>query len=166
MSKKKRIAVKFFFSYAHENMQLATRFKDLILEQMGPSKTYDYQIWRDIENLLPGQDWTKGVKRALKECHLGLLLITPSFLNSKFISEHELPIFVGNQAKACIPILLSPVNFRRHDLKGLKALQIYRYRTSRGNLKNFSDCTKRQREQFCEQLFDRIETRLDDLHLK
>jgi hypothetical protein len=166
MSRKKRIVVKFFLSYAHENMQLAILFKKLILQQMGPSITYEYRIWSDLDNLLPGQNWVKEVKQALKECDLGLLLISPSFLNSKFITESELPVFIGNKAKACIPVLLSPVNFRRHDLKGMKTTQIYRYRTTRGNLKNFSDCTKRQREQFCEQLFDKIESRLDELHLK
>ena len=135
MSKNKKIEVKFFLSYAHENMQLATRFKDLILEQMGPSRTYNYQIWNDIENILPGQDWVREIKSALRECHLGLLIISPSFLNSKFIIDTELPTFVGDGAKACIPILLSPVNFRRHDLKGLKATQIYRYRTSSPTLR-------------------------------
>ncbi len=166
MKKKKRIIVTFFLSYAHENIQLAVRFKKLILQQMGPSKTYEYIIWHDIDNLLPGQNWVKEIRRALKECSLGLLLISPSFLNSKFITEHELPIFVGNKAKACIPVLLSPVNFRRHDMKGLRALHIFRYRTVRGRLKCFSDCTSRQREQFCEQLFEYIEKRLDKLYLK
>ena len=150
-------------SYAHENAQLAGRFKNLILEQMGPSKGYDYQIWQDEEQLLPGVNRAESIRDALKECDLGLLLISPSFLNSKFITDHEIPAFVGDNAKACIPVMLGPINLKRHDLKGLKTSQIFRYKTSNGQYKNLSDCNPRQRGQFCEQLFDKIENRLDKL---
>ena len=148
-------------SYAHENSQLAGRFKHLILEQMGPSKGYDYDIWQDEEQLLPGVKWAEGIRDALKDCDLGLLLISPSFLNSKFITDHELPAFVGNQAKACIPVMLGPINLKRHDLKGLETAQIFRFKTSTGQHKNLSDCNPMQRRKFCEQLFDQIEARLD-----
>ena len=166
MPEHSRTKVRFFMSYAHENAQLAGRFKNLILEQMGPSKSYDYEIWQDDEQLLPGVNWAEGIRDALKECDLGLLLISPSFLNSKFITYHELPEFVGGNAKACIPVMLGPINLRRHDLKGLKTAQIFRYKTSNGQYKNLSDCNPRQRGQFCEQLFDKIENRLDRLSVK
>jgi hypothetical protein len=161
-----RTKVRFFMSYAHENAQLAGRFKNLILEQMGPSKGYEYEIWQDEEQLLPGVNWAEGIRDALQECDLGLLLISPSFLNSKFITDHELPVFVGNNAKACIPVMLGPINLKRHDLKGLKTAQIFRFKTSNGHYKNLSDCNPRQRGQFCEQLFDQIENRLDKLSPK
>jgi hypothetical protein len=148
-------------SYAHENSQLAGRFKHLILEQMGPSKGYAYDIWQDEEQLLPGVKWAEGIRDALKDCDLGLLLISPSFLNSKFITDHELPAFVGNHAKACIPVMLGPINLKRHDLKGLETAQIFRFKTSTGQYKNLSDCNPMQRRKFCEQLFDQIEARLD-----
>lgn len=160
---KARKEVKFFFSYSHLNYQAAEKFKELILQQFGPSKVYEYVLWRD-DNILPGENWRRSIENALKDCDLGLLLVSPSFLNSKFVSEVELPNFVGDKKKAFVPVLLSNVNFRRHDLKGLETSQIFRYRNSKNRLKSFTDCsTTAQKEKFCEKLHDEIEDRLDTI---
>ncbi|MEO1052928.1 MAG: toll/interleukin-1 receptor domain-containing protein [Bacteroidota bacterium] len=160
-----RTEVRFFLSYAHENLTLASKFKKLIVSQLGPSLKYKYKIWRDEDDLLPGQSWSNEIKKALDDCDLGLLLVTPSFLNSSFITNQELPIFNGEKGKPYIPIMLSNINLKRHNLKGLDSSQIFRFRTSQGNLKDFSNCNTRQRNEFCEILFEKIESRLDSLGL-
>ncbi len=62
---------------------------------------------------------------AIDNCDFGLLLISPAYLASKFITEKELPVFVSGE-KLSIPVMLNPVDFTRHDLKGLEKKQIFR----------------------------------------
>jgi hypothetical protein len=54
--------------------------------------------------------------------------------------------------------MLRPVNFDRHDLKGLSDYQIYRL----DRRKSYSECNgDRDRSRFVEELFGEIENRLD-----
>jgi hypothetical protein len=43
-----------------------------------------------------------------------LLLVSPSFLGSDFITKEELPKLVDAPGKAVIPIMLAAVDFDRH----------------------------------------------------
>ena len=77
--------IKFFVSYAQRNQGLATRFIDHFMEYAEPSIKYNYKIWRDTTGILVGENWDEEIKRALEECHIGLLLISVSFLGSSYI---------------------------------------------------------------------------------
>ena len=93
-------------------------------------------------------------------CQLGLLLVTPAFLTSKYIAQHELPLFVGDSAKPVIPVMLKTIDLQRHDTKGLEDYQLFRL----DNARSFADCTTDAlRRRFVEQLFIQIERRLDRL---
>ena len=154
-----RTPISFFVSYAHSDSRIATTFISRLTEQFAPSGRYDYALWRDT-GLLAGDRWHDEIAQALDACHLGLLLISPAFLASKYITQHELPRFVGNGAKPIIPVMLKAVNMQRHDLKGLEQYQIFRL----DNVKPFSGCpTDATRRRFAEALFDQIENRLDRL---
>lgn len=159
-----RTPVTLFMSYAHENAQLAISFKRLICEQIERSRNYDYHLWQDEDQLLPGANWSEEIKNVLNECDLGLLLITPSFLKSRFVTDNELLALVRDNAN-CIPVMLGPINFQHHDLKGLQE-HIFRYQTATGQHKSLADCNPRQRYRFCDQLFEKIESRLDSLSSK
>ncbi len=102
------------------------------------------------------------IKKALDKCDLGLLLISASFLGSTYITSVELK-FLG--AKPVIPVLLWPVDFDRHDLKGLQEKQIFRYNKP-GFLrpKAYGQCTTKQRVEFMLELFQQVEKRLDKLN--
>ncbi|MCJ7716172.1 MAG: toll/interleukin-1 receptor domain-containing protein [Anaerolineales bacterium] len=111
---KKRVSI--FVSYAHANQELAGRFVEQFRQLTTPSKTYQYQYWYD-QKLLAGEIWDQEIKKALKKCDLGLLLISASFLGSKYITTVELKHLDSNPL---IPVLLWPVVFERHDLSGLQ----------------------------------------------
>ena len=117
--------IKFFVSYARANQDLATRFITKYQEYVAPSKNYSYIFWRDT-NILVGENWHEEIQEALKQCNLGLLLVSASFLGSPYITEHELKNFVGSNSKPVIPIMLWSVDFDRFDLKGLQHAQIFR----------------------------------------
>lgn len=159
MKRKKRTQL--FISYALANKNLARKFLDRFKEQVAPSKYYEYVFWQNL-SILVGECWHEEICRALENCNLGLLLISPAFLGSKYISEHELPKFVGSVTKPLIPIMLQPVDFERHDLKGLQRHQIFRLEGEKFKYpKSYGDCIGNQRDRFVQALFRDVEQKLD-----
>jgi hypothetical protein len=155
-----RTSIAFFVSYAHADQRPADTFLRLLTEQLAPSKRYAYTLWRDT-NLLVGVRWHDEIQQALADCQLGLLLLSPAFLASEYITQQELPQFIGNDAKPIIPIMLKVVDLQRHDLKGLKDYQIF----SLDRAQAFDNCTTNPiRRRFVEALFVQIERRLDRLY--
>lgn len=154
------IPIAFFVSYAHADQRPADLFLQRLTEQLAPSKRYAYTLWRDTE-LLVGERWHDEIQQALAACQLGLLLISPAFLASKYITQQEWPSFTGDGAKPIIPVMLKMIDLRRHDAKGLEHHQIFRLDHARA----FADCTTEVlRRRFAEQLFTQIERRLDRLY--
>lgn len=160
---KDRKKIKFFISYASENRELATGFLEKFSVQVAPSEKYEYILWSDIK-ILVGETWHEEIQRALEECDLGLLLVSPEFLGSEYINKHELPKFVESDAKPLIPIMLKSV-VRGQNLKGLQRAQIFRLYSSRFKPKNkpYGDCTGLQRDRFAQELFMQVESKLDKL---
>jgi hypothetical protein len=164
MDSKKTVIL--FVSYARANQRLANRFITLFQETIKPSKTYQYVFWQDTE-ILVGENWHAEIQTAIDSCHLGLLLISPSFLGSQYITGKELPKFVGDQGKPVIPVMLQPVDLELHDLKGLQEKQIFRLDSERfQHPKAFGECTGNQRDRFAMALFRQVEKRLQRLQLK
>ena len=155
-----RTKVKVFISYAHANKDLVSRFVKKFDEYTRPSLKYRYQIWWD-KRLLVGEVWMKEIIKALEECDLGILMISASFLGSRFIEAVELDFL---RAKPVIPVMLWPIDFKRHNMKGIREKQIFRLDKS-GLIrpKSFGECTKKQREEFMLALFQQVEDRLDKL---
>ena len=155
--------VRIFVSYARANKNLAKKFLNGYKEVVAAAKNYEYEFWQD-EDLLVGEEWHKAILEALEKCDMGLILISPALLGSRYISEHELPKFVKNAAKPFIPIMLQPVDFERMDLKGLNKYQIFRLEGEKfRSPKSYGDCTGNQRDRYVHSLFRKVEKRLDKL---
>ncbi len=154
-----RKKIKFFVSYAHSNKELASSFLTKLKYQLAPSRKHEYLLWKDTE-LVVGEEWEKKILEARDNCDFGLLLVSPAFLASKYITEKELPIFVSG-AKSSIPVMLQPVDFLRHDLKGLDKRKIFRldhegFKEPRA----YGECRKQRRDTFALELFQAIEDKL------
>jgi hypothetical protein len=158
-----RRRVKIFISYARSNRDLAGRFLDKFRDQLAPSRTYNYVFWRDTD-ILVGEDWHDEIQKAVRKSDVGLLLVSPAFLGSQYITRHELPRFLGDKAKPLIPVMLQHVDFERHDLKGLRRKQIFRLDSPRfRNPKSYGECIGNQRDRFVQSLFKKVELKLDSL---
>ena len=156
---KKKITV--FVSYARANRDLATRFLKKFKEQAAPSRQYQYVFWRD-NDILVGEKWHEEIQIALAQCDVGLVLLSPAFLGSQYIQDHELPKFLKSGGKPVIPVLLQPIDLDRHDLKGLQRTQIFRLDRPRFvSPKAYGECSGTQRDQFALELFRQVEARLD-----
>jgi len=155
--------VNLFVSYARSNQILAKKFLDRYKEYVYASKRYEYIFWQD-EKILVGEKWHNAILEALEKCNLGLLLVSPAFLGSRYISEHELPKFVRSSTKPLIPIMLQSVDFQRMDLKGLEEYHIFRLEGEKFKApKSYGDCTGNQRDRFVQALFSNVEQKLDKL---
>jgi len=155
-----RIAITFFVSYARADLRLADAFLQRLQEQLAPSKRYAYTLWRDVKILL-GERWHEEILQALDACQLGLLLLSPAFLTSPYIAQHELQRFVGEGAKPLLPVMLKMVDFRLHAMQGLEQYQVFRL----DDTKAFAECTTDVlRHRFVERLFRQIEGRMERLY--
>ena len=77
-----------FISYAHKDDQ---SWLDSLLSHLSWLKRqYDVQFWtdRDIE---PGEMWHEKIQAALDRAKVGVLLVSPEFLDSSYIASDELP---------------------------------------------------------------------------
>ncbi len=152
-----RHPVQYFTSYAHDDQRDADDLVRRLGQQMTPSRAYEHLLWRDT-GILVGERWHDEIVQAIEACDLGLLLVSPAFLGSDFIVREELSRLIGDVKKPIFPVMLQPVSFERHDLKGLSEYQIYRLDRQR----SFGECrSDRDRSRFVEGLFDEIERRLD-----
>ena len=160
---KKKINI--FVSYARANKVLAGRFLERFRTCLRAGRRYSYVFWQDTD-ILVGESWHEEIQEALAACDIGLLLVSAAFLGSQYISQHEIPRFVGKRAKPVIPVLLQPVDWERFDLKGLKERQIFRLDRPRfAHPKAYGECYNSvQRDQFALELFRQAELKLDRLY--
>jgi len=152
--------VRYFVSYAHADDKIPGKLLSELQKQLGACREYNFERWRDT-NILIGEKWHAEIQDALEKCDFGLLLVSPSFLGSKYITQHELPCFVKGD-KPCLPVALCPIDFDNQDLKGLDATQIFRFTPPRAEKpKTFGDCTSaNHRRDFAHELFNQIVARL------
>jgi len=77
---------KIFLSYSHEDEKWLKQLK----EMMEPA---NLNIWDD-EKINPGENWSNEVEDNLKDADIAILLISKSYLASKYIKEKELPFLI------------------------------------------------------------------------
>ncbi len=151
--------VNIFVSYAHRNSDLAKNFIDEFYDFIKPSKSFEYAIWNDLE-LKPGDNWNEEIISNLDKSDCGILLISTSFLNSKYITKLEIPKLIDKN-KVLIPVLLQKVDFERHDLKGLEKFQIYRFNAPGFKApRSYSELKSKRKADFISELFIKMEEQL------
>lgn len=151
--------VKYFVSHAHRNRVLVADFLDRLADVLAPSKSFRYDRWIDADLIL-GEDWDVQIRTAVDQCNFGLLLISPAFLASPYIVKSELPRFISGE-KSSVPVMLQPVDFKLHDLKGLERQQIFRFDNPEfSKPRAYGECSDDQRDAFVLDLFRKIEKKL------
>ncbi len=150
--------IRYFVSYAHNNKKLKDNLLERLQSRLRIAKEYAFEAWQDGDILI-GEQWRDEIQQAIVNCHFGLLLVSPEFLGSQYITEKELPYFLPSEKEQMAWRRAAPVGLKRilfdgsMDLKGLEALQIFRddreHFFSQLSVENTKDA-------FAEQLFQAI----------
>jgi hypothetical protein len=159
MVAKMRKEIGVFVSYAHADEEYVDPFLEAFREMVAPSRRYHFKFWSD-QQILPGEDWKEEIGTALVRCTVGLLLLSPAFLASEYITEKELPALINQPGKLVLPVMLRRINPKLHDLKGLRESQIFRLKAGPRNYRSFAQCGSLQRDDFVYSLHEKVEARL------
>lgn len=146
-----RQLVPYFLSYARRDTADVQRFGVVMEPLLELASAYEFGKWMDRQ-ILPGEHWWAEIDEALAACRFGLLLVSPEFLASKFITANELPELLAKPL--VVPVLLQQVLFDGSmNLKGLGERQVFR--DSKG--RSFDGCrTMTARRDFARELFSKI----------
>jgi hypothetical protein len=147
---------KLFLSWCHRDLAL----KQDLLERLEPNLAILDGVkfwWWEDSHLQIGEEWRRGILSRVAQCDYGLLLLSPGFFASKFITTEELPRFVGSAAvKGALPVLLRAVPLDgSRTLHGVEHHQIF---TERG--KSYAELTGAERDAFATHLASEIAARI------
>jgi len=99
-----------FISYSHKDEE----WKSRLVTHLGVLQQQDYlDIWVDTR-IEGGADWLQEIKEAIDVTSIAVLLISADFLNSKFITEKEIPMLLQQQQEKGLrifPIILKPCDW-------------------------------------------------------
>jgi WD40 repeat protein len=92
-----------FVCYSREDEQWRRRFVEMLKPLVREQRL---EVWSD-DRMLVGYEWRPQLAEAISRSRAALLLVSPSFLASDFIMDHELPALI-NQEVLLIPVLIRP----------------------------------------------------------
>ena len=104
------------------------------------------------QQILPGEHWREEIEQALERSRFGLLLVSPGFFASDYITKNELPALLAKPMM--VPVELQRILFDgTMNLKGLEDRQVFR--DSKG--RSFDGCrSKATQRDFVRELFGKI----------
>jgi hypothetical protein len=109
-----------FISYSHRDKKLMNE----LLTHLKPYVRSGITVWSD-QQIASGSKWFDEIKAALAKTSVAVLLVSPDFLASDFIHEHELGPFLKEAKAGGVRILWVPIyasSYEETDLKDLQAV--------------------------------------------
>ena len=108
-----------FISYCHKD----ERWRDDLLTHLKPYlRKGSFSAWSD-QQIAPGSRWFREIQAAIAAAKIAVLLVTPDFLASDFIHEHELGPFLREAERGGIRIIWVPVSPCAYEQTPLKDYQ-------------------------------------------
>jgi hypothetical protein len=108
-----------FISYSHKDK----RFLDQLRTQLKPLERLGrFSIWSD-RDIAAGCEWHAEITAALDASRVAVLLVSPEFLASNFISEHELAPALKRAAEGGLRVLWIPLRACNYQHSALSKYQ-------------------------------------------
>lgn len=149
------ISTKVFLSWAHADASLKQAFLDLLRPHLRITPDFQYEWWEDT-HLTAGEKWEEEILGRINEADLAMHLLSPAFLASDFIRNHEVQPFL-QESKMTIPVMLVsvPLDDPNIEWHGLKSHQIFTL-----DSKSFQQLSGHKRQEFVSKLAAQLRTRL------
>lgn len=108
-----------FISYAHKD---ESTWIDTFLHRLRPIEAAGVRVWtdRDIE---PGDRWHEEIQGALSAARVAVLLVSPNYLKSKYIKNHELPNFLQAAESDGLRIFWVPIESSEYKKTEIESYQ-------------------------------------------
>jgi len=105
----RRVEKSLFLSWCHTDLEAKDALVRPLMDQLRILSGVELRWWEDT-HIKIGEQWRRQIMARLGECDYGVLLLSPAFLASDFITTYELPAFVGRRAaKGALPVGLKRV---------------------------------------------------------
>jgi hypothetical protein len=88
-----------FVSYSHKD----GKWLEALRTQLEPLEL-DCDLWHD-QRIVPGDRWHREIESALRAAQAAIFLVSPDFLESAFIREHELPALLNGAESRGLRVL-------------------------------------------------------------
>jgi hypothetical protein len=107
-----------FVSYCHADRDWLERLQIHMAPYVQGERL---DLWDD-RRIKPGADWAAEIEKALQAARVAVLLVTPEFLASKFVSQVELPAIL-RRARSDLAVVWIPVRASSYDVTPLRDIQ-------------------------------------------
>lgn len=127
LSEKEKRAIKFskgkyaFVSYSKKDRELVRALMKR-LEKAG------FDLWMDVLDIQPGDEWTKILEGAIKNAGAFLVMMTPSSVKAPFVrneiilaQDEKIPIIPVKIAECDVPIQIRALQYIQHDGRNTSA---------------------------------------------
>jgi internalin A len=107
-----------FISYSHKDAV----YYDQLREALVPfERTHELKVTSDRQ-IDAGQEWEHEIGREITRSAIVILLLSPSFIASKYAMEKELPAAMARQDRVIVPIVVRPCRADKLELGAIQAI--------------------------------------------